>query len=119
VISDFIIIVSGVYIAYLIRFLGIIPPPNFLPFIKIWYLFGIIGVISLYYFGLYKTDKNFTKKEIWLNTLKAITLSTLIMMDFAYIIREQIMLFPSSIFFISFGINTFLCAGWRVFMLND
>ena len=118
-ISDFIIIISGVYLAYLIKFFGNIPAFNFIPFTKIWYLFGITGIGSLYFFGLYKPEIKMNNKEIMIRSLKAIALSSIIMMDIAFIIREKVMTFPSSVFILGIIINTVLCGFWRIFILYD
>ncbi len=117
--ADFIVIISGVYIAFLIKFLGVIPPLNFIPFIKIWYLFGITGIICLYAFGLYKIEIKMNNKQILLKSFKAIAISIIIIMDIAYILRERVMTFPSSIFLLAIIINTLLCGCWRIFILYD
>ena len=118
-IADFIIIISGVYIAFLIRYIGIIPAYNFMPFTRIWYLFGFIGVGTLYYFKLYKIDKKMKNKEIMIHSFKAIILQTIIIMAIAFIKRELLMSFPSPIFILSILINTMLCGFWRIFILFD
>jgi len=117
--ADFIIIIVGVYLGFLIRFFGRIPPENFMPFIKIWYLFGLLGVFCLWIFGLYTVKGKIKSREIIKKSFYAIAISTLIMMDIAYIFREEVMLFPSSIFIISIVINTLLCGLWRIFILYD
>ncbi len=118
-IADFIIIISGIYIAYLIRYFGKIPDYNFIPFTRIWYLFGVTGIASLYFFGLYKIEKKMNNKEIMLRSFKAIGLAIIIMMDIAYIMRERIMSFPTSVFILGIIINTILCGFWRIFILFD
>ena len=117
--ADFIVIISGVYIAFLIRFLGIIPAFNFMPFVRIWYLFGITGIICLYAFNLYNIDIKMNNKQILLKSFQAIAISTIIMMDIAYIMRERVMTFPSSVFLLGIIINTLLCGLWRIFILYD
>ena len=117
--ADFIIIISGIYIAFLIKFLGVIPAFNFMPFIKIWYLFGITGIICLYAFDLYKIEIKMNNKQILLKSFKAIAISIIIMMDIAYILRERVMTFPTSIFLLGIIINTLLCGCWRIFILYD
>lgn len=118
-IADFIIIVSGVYVSYLVRYLGVIPAYNFFPFTKLYYLFAFFGIIFLYYMGLYKSDKTLANKEIILRSFKAIFLSTIIMMDITYIWRGTLMSFPGSVFILSIPVNTILCGFWRVFILYD
>ena len=117
--SDFIIVISGIYMSFLIRYLGIIPHFNFIPFTRIWYLFGVTSIASLYYFGLYNSEIEKNNKEIMLRYLKAIAFSTLIMMDIAYVMREKVMTFPSSVFFLGIVINALLCGLWRIFILYE
>ncbi len=118
-ISDFIIIISGIYIAFLIRYFGKISPYSFISFTRVWYLFGITGVASLYFFGLYNIKKKMNNKEIMLRSFKAITLAIIIMMNIIYVIIKKSMIFPLSVFVLGIFINTVLCSFWRIYILFD
>jgi len=72
----------------------------------------LLRVICLYVFGLYEKPKYKTSLENIANIIKAMTVSTLIIIAVAYF--SQAFAYPRSVILISWGLTAALIMGWRV-----
>jgi exopolysaccharide biosynthesis polyprenyl glycosylphosphotransferase len=110
-IFDAILINVGIILAFLIRFRGSLPEPNFEAYQTMCISFTLIMLLSIYAFGL----QNWRKiDDVQNNVFKAISFGTLTIMAVTYASRNIAAAFPTSVFGISWIINILLLTGWRM-----
>ena len=115
-ITDIILVNTGIYIAYLTRFDGIIDPVAFVPYLYSWQYITAAHLVIFAFFKLYYHPNNFSKFEIFLNSVKATTTAALASICVVYFFRAKTSAFPSLVFIIGWFFNIILISGWRVFI---
>ncbi|MEW6608411.1 MAG: sugar transferase [bacterium] len=110
-IFDAILINIGIIFAFLIKFGGRLPQSNFEAYQSMCIPFTLAMLLSIYAFGL----PNWRKiDDIQNNTFKAVSFGTLIIMAISFASKNIAIAFPTSVFAISWIINTLSLTGWRV-----
>ena len=118
-IADIIFINISFYSAYLIRFKGVIKLPAFMPYLHLWPHINLAHLIIFSIFRLYRYPQRLVKRELFINTVNASTISTLASMSIVYTMRHFWGFMPSSVFAIALVFNIILIYGWRVFVRYD
>ena len=114
--TDIILVNMGIYIGYLIRFNGVIDPKAFQPYLHLWYFLTIAHLVIFTIFKLYYHPNRFSKIEVIVRTIKAVTLATIASVCIVYIYRFTEGAFPCLVFVSTWLVNIILVGGWRVFI---
>ncbi|MFH1897958.1 MAG: sugar transferase [Candidatus Desantisbacteria bacterium] len=112
VIIDTLLINAGIIASFLIRFGGILPSANFEAYQSMWMAITAIMLFALYGSGAYLWKKD--GEDIHAIILKATTAGMLVVIGVIYANRNIAIAFPTSVFIISWFLNTFLLSGWRM-----
>ncbi|PJB29789.1 hypothetical protein CO110_03950 [Candidatus Desantisbacteria bacterium CG_4_9_14_3_um_filter_40_11] len=112
VIIDALLINAGIIASFLIRFGGNLPSENFEAYHAMWMVITSIMLLALYGSGAYLWKKD--GEDIHATILKATTAGMLVVIGIIYANRSIAIAFPTSVFIISWFLNTFLLSGWRV-----
>ncbi|MBI4753578.1 sugar transferase [Candidatus Desantisbacteria bacterium] len=116
VIIDALLINAGIIASFLIRFGGSLPAANFEAYHAMWMAITAIMLLALYGSGAYLWKKD--GEDIHVTILRAITVGMLVVVVVTYVNRTIAVAFPTSVFIISWFLNTFLLSGWRVLILE-
>jgi exopolysaccharide biosynthesis polyprenyl glycosylphosphotransferase len=114
VIIDILVINAGIISAFLIRFGGTLPQPNFEAYQIMWIAITAIMILAIYGSGAYSWGKDGIFGDIQVTILKATTAGTLVVVVVTYVNRDVASAFPSSVFFLSWLLNTLLLSSWRL-----
>jgi FlaA1/EpsC-like NDP-sugar epimerase len=104
------------YSAYLIRYGGVILMSAFIPYLHLWPYISGAHLIIFAIFGLYEPPANFSKKQVFINTLNASIISALTSISIVYTMRYFYGFMPSAVFALALLFNIILVCGWRVFV---
>jgi FlaA1/EpsC-like NDP-sugar epimerase len=115
-ITDIVFVNMAFYSAYLIRFNGVIEMPSFIPYLHLWPHISVAHLIIFSIFRFYVHSRRFSKKEIFINTFNACTISALASISIVYVMRHLWGFIPSLVFVFAWGFNIILAGGWRVFV---
>ena len=112
VVIDIFLAVSGILLAYVVRF-GELVTPIFLKHFPLTPL-----IITLYISGLFLNrsyrERFISEIEVFKNVFTAIGGATLVFLTILYVFRTKLGSFPSSIIFLSFLINSIFLSGARI-----
>ena len=112
VVIDIFLAVSGILLAYLVRF-GELVTPIFLKHFPLTPL-----IITLYISGLFLNrsyrERFISEIEVFKNVFTAIGGATFVFLTILYVFRTKLGSFPSSIIFLSFLINSIFLSGVRI-----
>ncbi|MCD6221257.1 sugar transferase [bacterium] len=112
VVTDILLAVSGVLLAYLVRF-GKLVTPIFLRHFPLTPL-----IITLYISGLFLSrsyrERFISGIEVFKNVFTAIGGATFVFLTILYVFRTKLGSFPSSIIFLSFLINSIFLSAARI-----
>jgi hypothetical protein len=118
-ITDLILINLGLYCGYLIRFNGVIDPVAFQPYVRLWYFLTVAHLGIFAFFKLYCHPRQFSRTEVVVRSVKAVTLSTLASVAIVYIYRQTAGAFPALVFAVAWFFNSILIGGWRIYIRYD
>ncbi len=116
VIIDALLINVGIIASFLIRFGGSLPSANFDAYQAMWMAITAIMLLALYGSGAYLWKKD--GEDIHVTILRAITVGMLVVVVVTYVNRTIAIAFPTSVFIVSWFLNTFLLSGWRMLILE-
>ncbi len=109
---DIVIILAADISSFMLRYGIDVHRDNLGAYRRIAFFVVALRVICLYVFGLYEKPKYKTTFENIVNIVKAMTVSTLIIIAVAYFSRE--FAYPRTVILLSWGITAALITGWRV-----
>ena len=118
VLLDAVLINGGIILAFLIRFGGRIPARNFAAYQGLWVSVTIIMIGAFYISGLYDRRKSYTMVNILDNTIKGVSLGTLLIFAAVYAARTEVGKFPTMVLMISWLVNLILISGWRIILIR-
>ena len=118
-IADAIFVNMAYYSGYLNRFNGVIEIPAFIPYLHLWPHISVAHLIVFSIFKLYKPAQKFSKKDIFIKTINASSISALASISIVYIMRHFWGFMPSSVFALGCVFNITLAGGWRIFVRYD
>lgn len=118
VLLDAALINGGIILAFLIRFGGRIPASNFAAYQGLWVSVTIIMIGAFYISGLYDRRKSYTMVNILDNTIKGVSLGTLLIFAAVYAARTEVGKFPTMVLLISWLVNLILISGWRIILIK-
>ncbi|MDD5145574.1 MAG: nucleoside-diphosphate sugar epimerase/dehydratase [Candidatus Pacebacteria bacterium] len=114
-IADIVLIVAAIYLSFLLRFDGKIPPQH-IPNILGMTILAIIFLIPTFYFSkLYFFSWTYVSTEELISLAKATALSFLFLGASFFVLKDRPFFygFPRSVFFISYFLIFFFCGGLR------
>jgi FlaA1/EpsC-like NDP-sugar epimerase len=116
VLGDIVLISVSVWLAFLVRFEGIIPVRYFPNIESIIILLLLVIIPVFYFFKLYYLSWTYVSTEDLISLVKATGLSFLIVITFFFFLRESSFFsgFPRSTLFISYFLVFLLCGGFRL-----
>ncbi len=109
---DIVIILAADISSFMLRYGIDVHRDNLGAYRRIAFFVVALRVICLYVFGLYEKPKYKTSFENIVNIVKAMTVSTLIIIAVAYFSRE--FAYPRTVILLSWGLTAALITGWRV-----
>src|SRR4030042_1572198 len=111
-ILDIILVAFSWYLAHLLRFNFAIPEDNFILLIRILPIIILVKVLCFYFFDLYHGMWRYTSLTDLLDILKAVSLSSLIVV-LVTLFANRAAGFSRSIFILDWGLTFFFIAGSR------
>lgn len=109
VLLDAIFFNCGTLLSFYIKFAGDIPDYNLQGYEGLYILISLSYFIGTFINGLYKKPENISYFNIVKNSIKAVLIAVIISMMFGYLFRAgRANAFPTSVFAISFFINTII-----------
>ncbi len=109
---DIALIILADFLSFSLRFGVDVQQTNFDAYKRIAVFIILLRIICLYVFGLYEKPKYKTNIECLSNIVKAMTVSTLIIIAAAFYSRA--LAYPRSVILISWGTTTAMITAWRV-----
>ena len=98
--------------SFIIRFNGVFPPENFNAYLKLALFIIISRVLCFYVFGLYEKAKYKSNFEIFINTIKAATVSSIIIICLLYFLNIED--YPRLIAIFSYLLTIIFVTCWRL-----
>lgn len=108
---DILFIIIADLASFIIRFNGQFPEINFQSYLRLALFIIILRLLSFYIFRLYDKPKYKSNFEILINTTKACTTSSIIIITFLYFLN--IVAYPRSIAIISWFLTIIFISTWR------
>lgn len=108
---DILFVVIADLTSFIIRFNGLFPKVNFDAYLKIAFFIIAFRLIAFYVFHLYDKPKYKSNFEIFINTIKACTASSVIIVFIMYFLNIEA--YPRSIVAISLLLTIFSTSCWR------
>lgn len=112
ILLDLIAIILSDITTFIIRFNGQFPSFNFQAYKQLSLFIIILRLGSFYVFHLYDKPKYKSNFEIIINSTKAVTASSVIIISFLYFMTIEA--YPRSIAFLSWLITIIYTSGWRI-----
>ncbi|MDO8885925.1 sugar transferase [Candidatus Oleimmundimicrobium sp.] len=116
IIIDAVLINCAIILSFLLRFGGRLPVFNFQAYTNLALFITLIQLGAFYVYDLYDPEKVQSGWDVFFSVLKAVTLSTLIIMSITFFFR--FFSFPRTIFAISWALIILIISGWRMLALN-
>lgn len=115
---DIILVNMSFYIAYLIRFDGVIDMNAFLPYLRLWIHISLAHTIIFYFFRLYdnKSYPALYRKRLFLDVSAASVIAAMASVSIVYARRDFSGFIPSLIFALACVLNILFICGWRIFV---
>jgi len=113
---DILFVITADLVSFAVRFNGLFPKINFDAYLKIAFFIIVFRLIAFYVFHLYDKPKYKSNFEIFINTIKACTASSVVIVFIMYFL--DIEAYPRSIVAISWILTIFSTSGWR-FVLKE
>jgi len=114
-VGDMVLISLSVYLAFLVRFEGIIPRQYFFSINNLIFFLILITIPVFYFFKLYYFNWIYASTEELISLVKGTALSFLITVAVFFVLRDYPIFsgFPRSTLFISYFFIFILCGGFR------
>jgi len=109
--ADVIFVVFADLTSFILRFNGTFPNENFSAYIQISINIVLLRIGAFYVFHLYDRPKFKSNFETFINTLKASTASTIIILSFLYFLNVEA--YPRSIATLSWIMTIIYISSWR------
>jgi len=110
---DLLLLTCAWYTAYLVRFEFDIHAQYFRPFKQVLPSLILIKILTFYYFDLYRGMWRYTSLTDMLNIIKAVSISSLILVSYV-ILRFRFINFPRSVFVIDWCLTVLVISGFRL-----
>lgn len=118
---DLILINISFYIAYLIRFDGVIDMNAFRPYIYLWLYISLVHITIFYLFKLYNHTflRASRKEELFVNVLSSSVIGGLGAISLNYAMRHFSGFMPSLVFVLACLLNIVFVCGFRIFVIRQ
>ena len=109
---DLVLIVSAYFAAYLIRYEGVMTRPHLAQFVETLPIVIVVKIIAFAYFGLYQTIWRHVGVRDFINILKGVVVSSIIIMT-AILMYARFQYFSRAVFVVDALLSLFLISGAR------
>jgi len=111
---DILLLTSSLFLSYLIRFDLHLPEQHSVLFYQILPFILIIKIVCFYFFDLYRGMWRYTSITDLLNIIKAVSVSTLIIICLILFSHTRFVGFPRSVFIMDWCFTVLLISGYRL-----
>jgi len=117
---DGILVNMSFYIAYLIRFDGVIDMNAFRPYMRLWPYLSLVHIIIFYFFRLYSSvlARSGSKRGLFAGVLNSSVIGAMASMSVNYVTRHFAGFMPSVVFVLACLFNILLILGYRFFVVR-
>jgi exopolysaccharide biosynthesis polyprenyl glycosylphosphotransferase len=112
VLIDIFLVNLGIITAFLIRYMGHLPPFNFQAYTNLAFIITVIQIIILYVYDLYNLEEIRTNWDIFNAVLKAVTLGFLLIVFVTFFYR--FFSFPRTVLFLSWFLDISVITLWHI-----
>ncbi len=116
IIIDAVLVNCAIILSFLLRFGGELPVFNFQAYTNLAIFITLIQLGAFYVYDLYDPEKVQGGWGVFFAVLKAVTLSTLVIVSVTFFFR--FFSFPRTVFVISWVTLILIICGWRIFALK-